>query len=148
MLQTWHEMFSNAAPDVIEWAGEKYNLQWAPGSKFIIKRDHESPGIQMADVALWLYGQAVKGKNIPPGCVSILTLILERGWHNDFSFAGVEDQMMKKWGQVFFGPIEPEKLAAAEKMLEAAEKSRIASMAQYEADGLPPFMRGPALSKS
>jgi hypothetical protein len=99
MLQTWHALFSNAAPDIIEWAGESYSLQMAPGSHFVIKRDEESAGIQMADVALWLYSQALKGKEIPPGCASILNLVLERGWHDDFSFAGVHDQIIEKWGE-------------------------------------------------
>lgn len=49
--------------------------------------------------------------------------------------------MMEKWGEVFFEPIDPEKFEAAKKMLEDAEKRRLASMAQFEADGLPPFMR-------
>jgi hypothetical protein len=60
MLQSSHAMFSNAAPDVIEWAGERYTLQMAPGSQFVIKGDEESAGIQMADVALWLYSQSLK----------------------------------------------------------------------------------------
>ena len=141
MLQTWHALFANAAPDVIEWVGENYSLQLAPGSQFIIKPDHDSPGIQMADVALWLYGQSLKGKEIPPRCMSLLHLILQRGWQNDFSFVGVEQRMMEKWGEVFFGPIDPQKLQAAQKMLEDAEAHRVASMAQYEVDGLPPFAR-------
>lgn len=67
------------------------------------------------------------------------------GYHyNDFSFAGVHEHMMEKWGEVFFGPMKPEKLEAAKKMLEEAEKRRLASMTQYEADGLPPFMRNRA----
>jgi hypothetical protein len=145
MLQSSHAMFSNAAPDVIEWAGETYSLQMAPGSQFVIKADDESAGIQMADLALWLYAQSLKGRDLPPGCASILNLVLERGWHNDFSFSGVHDSMMEKWGEVFFGPIDPEKLEAAQEMLEQAEKRRLASMAQYEKDRLPPFMRsGPA----
>ena len=149
MLRSWHALFSNAAPDIIQWVGESYSLQMAPGSQFVVKRDVESPGIQMADVALWLYGQSLKGKNIPPGCASILNLVLERGWHSDFSFKGVHDHMMEKWGEVFFGPIDPEKLEASKKMLEFAEKRRLASMAQFEADGLPPFMRdGPKVIKS
>ena len=149
MLQSSHAMFSNAAPDVIEWAGESYSLQMAPGSQFVIKGDEESAGIQMADVALWLYGQSLKGKDIPPGCASMLNLVLERGWHNDFSFNGVHDSMMEKWGEVFFGPVDPEKLEAAQMMIDQAERTRLASMAQYEADGLAPFMRsGPALTKS
>jgi hypothetical protein len=149
MLQSSHEMLSNAAPDVIEWGDESFSLQMAPGSQFVIKSDVESTGIQMADVALWLYGQSLKGRDIPPACASILKLVLERRWHSDFSFDGVHDYMMEKWGDVFFGPMEPEKLEAGKKMVEEAEKRRLASMTQYEADGLPPFMRsGPALIKS
>jgi hypothetical protein len=147
MLQSWHELFSNASPDIIEWAGERYSLQWAPGSHFITKCDDESVGIQMADLALWLYSQALKGKDVPPGCASILNLILERGWHNDFSFIGVESHIIEKWGEVLFGPMDPEKLEAGKKMLEEAERHRLESMAQYDADRLPPFTRMSALTK-
>jgi len=46
-------------------------------------------------------------------------------------------------------PIDPEKLEASKKMLEFAEKRRLASMAQFEVDGLPPFMRdGPKVIES
>jgi hypothetical protein len=38
----------------------------------------------------------------------------------------------------------PEKLEVAGKMLEEAEKCRLESMSQFEADGLPPFMRNRA----
>lgn len=140
-LASWHGRFSNASPDVLEWAGERYSLQWAPGSRFQMKRDDESVGIQMADTALWLYGQALRGKNIPPHCARLLTLILDRGWHNDFSFSGVEAQLLQQHGSVLFGPIEPEKMEAAQRMLIKAEEHRRLSMEQFEADGLPPFMR-------
>jgi hypothetical protein len=95
----------------------------------------------MADVALWLYGQTLRGRSSPPKCANILNLVLERGWHDDFSFKGVHAGMMEKWGNVFFEPIEPQKLEAAKEMLEGAEQRRLASMAQFEIDGLPPFMR-------
>jgi hypothetical protein len=134
-------VISNAAPDVIEWAGESYTIQKVPGSQFVILSDDQSPGIQMADVVLWLYVQSIKGKELPPGCTKILNLVLQRGWSNDFSFAGVEKSIMKKWGEVLFGPIDPGKLEAAQKMLDEAEKRRLQSIKQYEIDGLAPFMR-------
>jgi Protein of unknown function (DUF3800) len=142
-IQFWHERFANAASDdIIEWAGERYSLQWAPGSRLIMTHDEESPGIQIADVALWLFAQALNCKDLPPGCTSILGLVLERGWHNDFSFDGVHRHMMEKWGEVFFGPIDEDKLQTARKVIDRAEDRRKASMAQYEADGIVPFMRG------
>jgi hypothetical protein len=140
-LESWHELFSNASPDTIEWAGERYSLQWAPGSRFIMKRDEASVGIQMADVALWLYGQSLKGKNIPKNSANLLQLMLARGWHNDFSFDGVESHLIEKYGEILFGPLAPENIEAGQRMLVMAEERRRASMEQFEADGLPPFMR-------
>ena len=140
-LESWHGIFSNASPDVIEWAGESYSLQWTAGSRFVMKPDDASVGVQMADVALWLYGQSLKGKNIQKKSASLLALILERGWHNDFSFAGVESHLIEKYGEILFGPLSPEKMEAAQRMLVMAEERRRASMEQFEADGLPPFSR-------
>lgn len=141
VLKQWHELHSNASPEIFRWAGEEYSVQFAAGSKFVMAKDHDSPGIQMADTALWLYGQYLKGKRLPPGCAGILNLVLERGWQNDFSFQGVHDSIVEQWGEVFYGPIAPEKLEASRAMLDKAEAARRESMAQYEADGLAPFER-------
>lgn len=140
-LHSWHGLFSNASPDVIEWAGERYSLQWAPGSRFVMKRDDQSPGIQMADVALWLYGQLVKGKQLPRDCARLMFFILQNGWRNDFSFAGVDRAMSEQWGEVLSGPMPEEQLEAGRALLKMSEERRLASMQQYEIDGLPPFMR-------
>lgn len=140
-LTNWHKMFSNASPDVIEWAGESYSLQWVPGSTFVMKPDHESPGIQIADVALWLFQQSLKGKQLPPACESLLAFVLTNGWHNDFSIDGVHASMMNEYGEVLFGPMDDEKLEAGKALLRESEEARVKSMQQYEADGLPPFAR-------
>jgi hypothetical protein len=142
-----HELFSNASSEVIEWAGERYSLRCVAGSRFEMRRDDESVGIQMADVALGLYGQALKGKDIPRNCGRLLLLMLSRGWHNDFSFGGVEKQLLENYGDVLFGPIEPERLEAAQRMLAIAEERRRLSMEQYEVDGLPPFMRSISIAE-
>jgi hypothetical protein len=137
-LTSWHEMFSNARPDVVRWGGDDISIQMIPGSEFVIKADSESPGIQMADVALWLYAQSLKGKILPPGCERLLALVLHRGWHTDFSFQGVHDQMMERWGE---GELMPEQLEAAKRLVQESEQARLVSMAQFEKDGLLPFMR-------
>ena len=140
-LQTWHSLFANASPDIIEWVGEQFSLQLAPGSQFVTMRDEQSPGIQMADVALWLYGQSIKGKNLPYNCSRILYLVIEKGWRSDFSFAGVERSMIERWDKVFSGPMDEAKLDAGRRLLAKSEAHRRSSMAQFEADGLAPFMR-------
>ena len=59
---------------MVEWAGESYSLQWNPGSSFVMKPDNSSAGIQIADIALWLYGQSLKEKKfletVPSCCCS------------------------------------------------------------------------------
>ena len=75
MLETWHELFSNASSETIEWAGESYSLQKNPGSSFVMKSDEASVGIQMADTAVWLYSQYLKGKQIPKNCSRLLNRI-------------------------------------------------------------------------
>lgn len=142
-LSSWHGLFSNASPDVIEWAGERYSLQRAPGSLFVMKPDDQSAGIQMADVALWLYGQWLKGKDLPENCERLLLFILANGWHNDFSFKGVEHSLLNQFGEVMFGDMPEEKLEAGRALVKMSEERRVASMEQYEIDGLPPFMRTP-----
>lgn len=147
-LQSWHELFSNASSKIIEWAGKSYTLQRAPGSCFQLKRDDASVGIQVADVAVWLYGQALKGRHLPSNCAWLLKLILFRGWHNDFSFGGVQQQLLENYGEILFGELDPQKLETAERMLVIAEERRRFSMEQYEADGLPPFMRPVSITEN
>ncbi|MCO8018228.1 DUF3800 domain-containing protein [Brevundimonas diminuta] len=141
MLEYWHGLHANAAPEPITWVDETWSVQLNPGSDFLIQRDEDSPGIQMADTALWLYGQSLKGKDLPPACARFLWFVLQRGYHSDFSFQGVSDSMMERWGEVFFGPMEEEKLEAARKLLAEGEEARQASMARYDTDGVPPFAR-------
>lgn len=141
-----HRLFANASPEVIHWVGESYSLQWAPGSQFELRKDQSCPGIQVADVALWIYKQYTKGKGMPPGCLRLVELFLDRGWHSDFSHSGVQKAVLEKWGDILFGPVEEDKLKKAEQMLSEAELRRVSSMKQFERDGLPPFMRGRSLS--
>ncbi len=140
-LKAWHEMFSNASPEEIKWAGESYKLQKVVGSQFKVFEDSESPGIQITDVILWLYSQFRKGKALPHGCQSLVDYSLLNGWENDFSFDGVERSFIEKFGAVLSQPLSPEQEASARAMLQKAEENRLASMAQYKADKLPPFAR-------
>ena len=140
-LKTWHEMFSNASPEEIKWAGESYRLQKVVGSQFEVFEDSESPGIQVTDVILWLYSQFRKGKTLPQGCQSLVDYSLLNGWENDFSFEGVERTFIEKFGLFLSQPLSPEQESAARTMLQKAEENRLASMAQYRVDKLPPFTR-------
>ncbi len=117
------------------------------GSNFSVLEDSQCPGIQIADIVLWLYAQFRKGKELPSGCLALLEYIFEHGWESDFSFAGVEREYLEKFDAILSKPFPPEEEAKARAILERLEEGRRASMAQYEKDGLPPFLRtsAPAL---
>lgn len=143
-LTMYHEMFSKASAEEISWAGETYSLSKVAESKFLMKSDNESSGVQIADVVLWLYSQFHKGKDLPPKCKELLAYVFANGWENDFSFSGVERAYIERYGPILDGSFEPtqEQMEYAQELLKVAEENRQKSMAQYEKDGLPPFMRG------
>jgi hypothetical protein len=64
-IEAWHELATNASPDEIRWAGESHVLQKVPGSNISVLEDSQCPGIQIADIVLWLYAQFRKGKELP-----------------------------------------------------------------------------------
>jgi hypothetical protein len=140
-LELWHRMFSNASPEEVRWAGETHTVQKVVGSRFEVKEDSTSPGIQITEIALWLYHQLRKKKPLPDGCCTILNHVLAHAWESDFSFAGVERHYIEKYGPVLTGPVTVEQEERARQLLAQAEANRLSSMAQYKRDRVPPFMR-------
>lgn len=140
-LEAWHALYANASPEPITWAGETYTWQRVAGSTFEVKADELSPGIQIADIVLWLYHQFKKQRALPEGCLSILEHVLKKGWESDFSFEGVEKSYLRQWGTIITSPLPPEKKDQARELIMRMEKSRQSSMERYERDKLPPFMR-------
>lgn len=147
-LAAFHEIFSTASPDQVRWAGETYSLQKVVGSEFEVKTDDKSAGIQVTDVVLWLYSQFRKERALPEKCSAIVRYAMENGWESDFSFSGVGRMVQEKYGAIFSTPITPEQEAQARKLIVKAEENRLASMAQYERDRVPPFMRKAELATS
>jgi len=146
-LAAFHELYTTAAPDQIRWAGETFSLQKVVGSEFEVKADEQSAGIQVTDVVLWLYSQFRKQRELPAKCTAIIKYVMGRGWESDFSFSGVDRLMQERFGAIFNAPITPEQEAQARELLARAEQNRLESMAEYERDHLPPFMRdAPAVS--
>ncbi len=140
-LAAWHEMYSNASPETLEWAGETYSMQRVVGSTFEVKEDHASAGIQVTDIVLWLYHQSQKEKDLPGGCIDLLHYAYENGWNSDFSFKGVGEAMDARLAATMDAPFTAEQAREARERLSIAEEARLKSMQRYETDGLPPFMR-------
>lgn len=141
-LTAWHNMYSHMPPDEITWAGETYSMQRVVGSTFEVKADDACAGLQMTDIVLWLYHSFRKGKYLPRGCESILDYVFKNGWENDFSFEGVEKMLLENYPEIFGNsPMAPSDMEKAKELLDKFEEERQRSMAQYEKDRIPPFMR-------
>lgn len=140
-LAAMHEMYSNASPEELNWAGETYTLQRVVGSIFEVKEDGASPGIQMVDILLWLHHQMCKSVDLPEECLDLIRYLYANGWHSDFSFDGVGKAVDKRLSEMMEAPFTAEQEAESRKMLAQAEEARQRSMKEYESDALPPFMR-------
>lgn len=147
-LKEWHELYTTASPEPINWAGETYVVQRVVGSSFEMKADDDSVGIQAVDVVLWLYLQFTRKVTIPRESTRLLNYVFRKAYLSDFSFDGVHDAIEKRWGAIMRGEMTPEDEARARQMLEGAEERRLKSMAQYEKDGVVPFMRESGISQS
>jgi hypothetical protein len=137
-----HEFFRGLPAEKIRWAGEEYSLQKVRDSDFVMRPDTESPGVQMADVILWLYSQKLKGKALPGSCERLLNLVFKKGYQNDFSFGGVEAAMMPHFDEVMRADFSPERWEAARTIQANVEKKRVELVEAYKRDGLSPFERG------
>jgi len=134
-------MFSNASDEPIQLVGEVIVVQKVVGSEFEVKTDVDSAGIQAIDVILWLFLQHTRRASFPRECARLLNYAFRHAYMSDFSFEGVEDRIEKEFGEVFRTPLTPEQEQYVRKMMAQAEARRLESMAQYERDGVVPFMR-------
>ncbi len=140
-LAEWHQLVSNALSDPIHLPGETRVLRKVHNSDFKVAASDTSPGIQVADVILWLFKQFLSGKELPYHCARLLNFAMRRGMQNDFSFEGVNLAMRETLGPMLDADVSEEQLAKAREALEHYEKIRLDNMASYERDGLMPFER-------
>jgi len=142
-LEEWHRMFSNASGEPIHLQGEKMVMRKVPGSTFEVSSSDDSPGIQVADLTLWLFRQFLSGKDIPIGSAAILSYVFKKGYQQDFSFRGVGDQVEEKLRDIMEKDIPAEAMEAGRSLREQQEQLRQHLLAKYEEDGLMPYQRGP-----
>lgn len=141
-LASHHEMFSNAAPDLIETPDDKYSLRKVPGSAFVISKASESSGLQIADLMLWLMKQLFAGKELPPNTARLARYIIARSHWHDFSFAGVEKDLLTSFDKMpSLEDFTPSQIDEARRLRSLDEERRLDSMRQYEIDSVSPHSR-------
>lgn len=142
-LAEWHQLFSNAADVPVHWLGENYTLRMVPGSTFEVSASEASPGIQVADLILWLYRQWLARKPLPPHSAKLLRHALKRAWQSDFSFEGVGRLVERRMADIMEADIPETTMAEGQRLLQETERRRREAMDLYELDGLMPYQRQP-----
>ena len=132
-LAMHHEMFSNAAPDIIEMPDDKYSLRMVPGSVFVISKASDSPGLQIADLMLWIMKQIFAGKELPPKSAQLARYITSRSHWHDFSYSGVEKDLLASFEKIpTLEEMNPTQVKQALELRNLDEERRLESMRQYE----------------
>lgn len=140
-LKEWHRIFSNASGEPLYRLGETMVLQKVGGSSFDISSSDSSIGIQITDLALWLFRQFLAGKELPSGSAAILNYVFRKGFQNDFSFSGVGSYLESQLRTIMNANISDEALKAGQNLRDHQEKLRKHLMVKYEEDGLMPYQR-------
>lgn len=141
-LASHHERFSNAAPDVIKMPDDEYSLRKVPGSVFVISKASESPGLQIADLMLWLMKQLFVGRELPINTTRLARYIMARSYWHDFSFAGVEKDLLASFNKLpTLEEMTPKQIEQARKLRNLSEERRLESIRQYEIDNISPHER-------
>ena len=135
-LRQWHAVFSR--PDLADgeptyWPGEDepLSLSKAPGSKFRMATEETSPGLQVIDVALWLFKRVVTDKDIGPRGARLLNRVFQRGSQNDLSFVGVGAALEQKLGETMDAQLTEQQMEDGARLMAKAEENRIAAMKDY-----------------
>jgi hypothetical protein len=147
-LAEWHRLFSTASDEPIRRPGETIVFQKVAGSTFEVSASDDSPGIQIADLVLWLFRQSLSGKLLPSGSAAILNHVFRKGYQHDFSFEGVGAQLERVLREKMSRELPAEAIEAGRRILAQQEKQRLELIKLYEEDGLMPYERRPLIDES
>lgn len=131
-LRDWHELYKNAAPDVITWTmNEKYVLRRVEGSNFRISSAHESAGIQAIDTILWLFKRVIEEKPLGYHSARLMNHVFKRAYQNDLSFEAVGSWLEDYFADLYAKPFTEEHQKRAEEYGRIAEQRRQEQMLEY-----------------
>lgn len=131
-LRDWHELYKNAAPDVITWTmNEKYALRRVEGSNFRISSAHESAGIQAIDTVLWLFKRIIEEKPLGYHSARLMNHVFKRAYQNDLSFEAVGSWLEDYFADLYAKPFTEEHQKRAEEYGRIAEQRRQEQMSEY-----------------
>jgi hypothetical protein len=112
------------------------SVQKAFGSKFVVSNRFDSPGVQLVDIVMWLFGRLNNGDYLEEQSQRLINYVLRKGAYNDFSFNGVYANLEREMRPIMEAPFSDEQLARAEDMMERMEAREMPDLPSIAASRL------------
>jgi hypothetical protein len=90
--------------------------------------------LQVIDVILWLFKRTLTDRDIGPESARLLQQVFRRGKQNDFSFAGVSNQVKAAMQMINDAPLGDDQLEFGRNFVAKSEERRQAAMKAYGAE--------------
>lgn len=133
LLKEWHTRFANAKPDPLFMPlGEVHYIRRVAGSDFVISPSPESAGLQIADIALWLFKQMTSGKKPLGQCARLMQYISNNAFYNEFSMQSMSNYLHEFMAELDKKQITLEEMVAGQKLLNGFEQRRLENMKNYQ----------------
>lgn len=131
-LKYWHELSSTAPPDSLYLpGGETYSFRRVPGSAFQITSHEDSPGIQLADLVLWVLQRLENRMPLGPETARFLRSVADKTSVSELSLASIREYLSEVFAKVDSAPLSEEELRRARKLLDEAETRRRRAIEDY-----------------
>ena len=129
-----HEIFREAAPGkvAVPLGLEPYELRLVPESKLLVCASKDSPGIQLADVLLWVSRQLDMGKAPGFASVQLFRQLGRRTRVYELSLRRIEQWTSEAWTQINQAEMSEESARKGAELVARWEKRRLDEMARYE----------------
>jgi len=131
-LKYWHELHSTAPPDARYLpGGETYTFRRVPGSAFQITSHEDSPGIQLADLVLWVLQRLEDRMPLGPETARFLRSVASKTSVSELSLAWIREYLGDIFTKVDSAPLSEDDLQRGRNFLDEVEARRRRAIEDY-----------------
>lgn len=132
-LREWHAMFSGAEPKKIFHFGDRpMEFARVTGSTFRMAESSSSPGLQIVDLALWLFRRVIQKRELGPKSSELIESIWNELDYFELSLASITRDLQISIEVLNAMPLSDTKAKKASEMVASAEEARIKRMKESE----------------
>jgi hypothetical protein len=124
LLRDWHQMLSNAREGTFSLFGKQFKSRVVFGSEFEISSSADSPGIQLADIVLWLMKKADERGSLGEPADSLLARVRSHAEPTELTIAYMISEAERMDQYVASQPLTEEDLQRGKKLVDEAEARR------------------------